>query len=532
MVMDKAATNKPAYVLLAIIFLYSACVFYVFPKWTVDDAYITFRYADNLAHHGELAWNVGEPPVEGYTGLFLPLLLTGGILVGLPPTVLSKVIGVAALFLTALMLWLVARFLKLPPLLNVALVALYLTVPAGFPHALSGLETTLFSAGLVVSAFLLLRALSTPEMNARRESWALFSLFIVSLIRPEGIAMATCGALVLVVANWRRAGGLPWRTVSRIVVFLAAPYALYLGWRLYYYDSWLPNTFYAKLADEGSGTILRTAVGFWHLYVAIPLLAFVAYAGSRLVSGRILRRFASADSAVVWTTVAILLFAAAVLFQYAHAVPMMNYSFRFIYHYYPLGLVLAALLVSAVGGLLQIHSRARRLICGSLVALAVLAAATQVGRNVKNLGSTIVQYTKERRLLQDEHIPAGRFVHDAVPPDEWMVVHLDAGAIPYYAGLRTVDFGCLNDRTLARGRLSLAQQVDYFYAHNPGVLVFTSHYADSVAHGPQAAAIVADPRFANYEKVRIFRSDSHPNYYELVFLRLDLARGNEPATHQ
>ncbi|MGD1048590.1 MAG: hypothetical protein ABR899_07560, partial [Candidatus Krumholzibacteriaceae bacterium] len=38
------------------------------PRWVVDDSFILFRYADNLANHGELNWNLGEKPVEGYTG--------------------------------------------------------------------------------------------------------------------------------------------------------------------------------------------------------------------------------------------------------------------------------------------------------------------------------------------------------------------------------------------------------------------------------------------------------------------------------
>jgi hypothetical protein len=47
------------------------------PKWTVDDAYITYRYAQNLARHGELNWNVGQDPVEGYTGVAWPVILSG-----------------------------------------------------------------------------------------------------------------------------------------------------------------------------------------------------------------------------------------------------------------------------------------------------------------------------------------------------------------------------------------------------------------------------------------------------------------------
>ena len=62
----------------------AAAILFVFPKWTVDDAFITYRYAANLADHGELNWNVGEDPVEGYTGVLLPVVLAGGMKIGAP----------------------------------------------------------------------------------------------------------------------------------------------------------------------------------------------------------------------------------------------------------------------------------------------------------------------------------------------------------------------------------------------------------------------------------------------------------------
>ncbi len=42
--------------------------------------------------HGELTWNAGERPVEGYTGILYPLLLAGGLKIGFPLLEFSKVI--------------------------------------------------------------------------------------------------------------------------------------------------------------------------------------------------------------------------------------------------------------------------------------------------------------------------------------------------------------------------------------------------------------------------------------------------------
>ena len=55
------------------------------PNWTVDDAYITFRYASNLAHHGQRTWNVGQDLIEGYAGVASPILLAGLIRISFSP---------------------------------------------------------------------------------------------------------------------------------------------------------------------------------------------------------------------------------------------------------------------------------------------------------------------------------------------------------------------------------------------------------------------------------------------------------------
>ena len=46
-------------------------------NWNVvfDDAYITYRYAHNLAMGYGITWNPGFPPTEGYTNFLLVLIL-------------------------------------------------------------------------------------------------------------------------------------------------------------------------------------------------------------------------------------------------------------------------------------------------------------------------------------------------------------------------------------------------------------------------------------------------------------------------
>jgi len=119
--------------------------------------------------------------------------------------------------------------------------------------------------------------------------------------------------------------------------------------------------------------------------------------------------------------------------------------------------------------------------------------------------------------------PAGMFLARHVPESEWLIVHFDAGAIPFFSGLRTVDFGGLTDEYLAHNQsASVKDRVNYFFAKRPGAVVFTSYEWERVNHGHEASTIISDPRFKRYKLVNKFANSTGKKYYEFVFLRDDL----------
>src|SRR5690606_24833666 len=63
--------------------------------FTIDDSYISFRYARNLARGLGLVYNPGEA-IEGYTNFLWAVVLAGGIRMGLDPHLVAKVLGAAA----------------------------------------------------------------------------------------------------------------------------------------------------------------------------------------------------------------------------------------------------------------------------------------------------------------------------------------------------------------------------------------------------------------------------------------------------
>ena len=70
----------------------------VLQPWTLDDAYISFRYAESFARGDGLVYNPGER-VEGYTTFLWVFLLGVGNALGAETRTLAKVLGV--LFATA-----------------------------------------------------------------------------------------------------------------------------------------------------------------------------------------------------------------------------------------------------------------------------------------------------------------------------------------------------------------------------------------------------------------------------------------------
>src|SRR3989344_7149803 len=143
--------TKLSWLLIAVAVVYAVVIQSIFPRYIVDDAYISFRYAENLALHGELNWNVGEDPVEGYTGIAYHVLLAGFIKAGVSPITASRFLGIFSFWLGFLMLGLIARRLKLAPIFVSSLVLLYSTTPVLFTHIFSGMETMLFVALMLAS---------------------------------------------------------------------------------------------------------------------------------------------------------------------------------------------------------------------------------------------------------------------------------------------------------------------------------------------------------------------------------------------
>src|SRR5215212_3884271 len=217
-----------------------------------DDAYITYRYAENLARGNGLVFNAAAPPVEGYSNLSWILLLAVLDRLGQDLTVWAARLGLILSVINLALLY--ALSLQIVRHRGWALLA-----PAGLaltaPYALwaqGGLETMWYATLLLLSVWLTVLGLGG---RVWAYPLAAASLFVLALTRHDGaIPMALSGLVVLLgaIAAWRRRRATPfalgpWAIGLGSFAALAAVYLAYTWWRGQYFGELIPTPFFSRL---------------------------------------------------------------------------------------------------------------------------------------------------------------------------------------------------------------------------------------------------------------------------------------------
>ncbi|HKQ70350.1 MAG TPA: hypothetical protein VJT73_13465, partial [Polyangiaceae bacterium] len=210
-----------------------------------EDAYITFRYARNVANGLGVVYNAGER-VEGCTSLAWTLLLAGLSRVGasLPSagTALSVSSGALLLVATACAARMASPLRVFPkgsaPPRRAMLLAPTLVACNGTfaYYSGTGMETTLFA--LLVLASVMLAA--TPTRDAPAGIALGLVLAGAASTRPEGTGYAF--AMLLALALRRKAR----LRASVAALAFVIPFAALSIARYHYFGDLLPNTYYAK----------------------------------------------------------------------------------------------------------------------------------------------------------------------------------------------------------------------------------------------------------------------------------------------
>jgi len=401
-------------------------------RFVIDDAFISFRFAQNLVDGHGLVFNVGDR-VEGYSNLLYVLLTAVGLKLGLDPLLWGRFLGTAAMagLLTQLPV-ITARLERTRPASrytgHVAQVALA-GVGAVACWMLGGLETPLFALWAVLGWRF---ALGRESLGA-----GVAGLLLV-LTRPEGPALA---AIFMVWSLLPAEDRLRPRT-SRLrrwlgPVLLVAGVAAFFLWRHSYYGWWLPNTYYAKTGDL-MGQI-KTGLPYAGRFLLSYGLALGAIVGVALLrgGGDLLRRRDMQLSAGL------------ILFWLGYTVVIggdMLGMFRFWVPLLPVLVTWCAAMAARTGWL----TSGRGAVIGAAVLAVILLPASFAG--------------KERRLVSIHMseanlggwILAGDAMKNQLPSGSTIALG-PAGYIPYVTGFQTWDFYGIIDGVIAHRDVAFDQ---------------------------------------------------------------------------
>ena len=210
------------------------------PYNTVDDAYITFRYARNLIHGVGFVYNPGERVLGSTTPAYAMLLALTSRASGLAdfPRLALFVNLLCDALSFSLLLRLVAR---LSGRRWVGLIAAWLL-------ALNARLIDFSTGGMESSLNVLMILLTLGLMIEGRTSWAALTAGLAVLIRPDGLTLAAAFFLLLGVEALRRAHGrldfkqLPWVEVGLFT-------AVVVPWLIFatlYFGQPIPQSVLAK----------------------------------------------------------------------------------------------------------------------------------------------------------------------------------------------------------------------------------------------------------------------------------------------
>jgi hypothetical protein len=210
-----------------------------------EDAYILFKYANNLANTGVISFSVNGPPVEGATDFLFMILVAGGVkLIG--DAVISALIinAIGAGGLIAGYLWLLPNSVFTEKihvaLFSFLLIAMTLTSPMVMA-SYTGFSVASY-CGILVWVF---------AFVYKKKHLPLVPILglIAGLWRPDGVIIGVCASVIALFQAIKTDSKL-FKAVLLSCFLSFVIGAVYFIWRWNYFGHLLPLPLYVKSVDE------------------------------------------------------------------------------------------------------------------------------------------------------------------------------------------------------------------------------------------------------------------------------------------
>ena len=403
-----------------------------------DDAFISFRYAQNLvAGHG-LTWNAGESsPIEGYSNFLWVMMIAATTAIGIEPIlgsmILSGLLAIGTLFFT----YRLAQILLQSSFFSLLSIALLGTNYSFSSYITGGLETQLQTFLVVVSTYAAFHLVREKRFSGALYASGLSLLLALALMTRLDSALIG-GALYLFIVFALAKEDMALKKKGLFLVYLTLPALTIVGawllFKLVYYGEILPNTYYVKAASASKDLLLRGVAYIWSFfynYYLIPLLFLGAIYGKKILS----------ESYLLMLCVMVCLWC-----LYIAKVGGDFMEYRFIIPVLPFIFILISKTIQLTKIIPLQFALVTLVLAGSYAHAVTFKGDADSGiESISQLNAHIVEDSEDWRgaglALGDLFLKSPEPVTLAVTP---------AGAIPFYSQLDTIDMLGLNDRWVAR----------------------------------------------------------------------------------
>lgn len=417
-------------------------------NFTVDDAFITFRYAYNASRGFGLSYNQLLPHAEGYSSLLWTLIMILPHMTGMDVVLFAKITGltfilgsdglIAYSILTGGNTW----FLKDRIIGMAVACSFFISFPYTPLHAVSGMETALATFLYTTTALLFI----TMQKDRSGSPFLPITCFLLGITRPEA-NLYVLVLLALTIHFLPVAKRL--RFAAFCILFYILPGMIYFAWRYSYYGLLLPLPFYIKSDRIGLSGLVPTiffirdaALGF-----TLPLiLALANRRGALLIP---------------------LLFVSAYFLITEH---IMGYGNRYYFPFVPILSILSGM--SVTQSIASLRSTTANQLRGVLLFFIMVVSA--VGFRLTWL--SMPAYTSYAFGLENAHILLGHTLENIRWNSSPTIAVSDAGAIPYYSKLNTIDTFGLNEPEIALKFLN--NRTKYVLSKHPTIIILTSTSED------------------------------------------------------
>ncbi len=377
-------------------------VFHALTSFTADDAFITFRYADNIAAGHGFVYNLGQQVMGTSTPLFTFILSTLSVL-SVKPIVGALMIGLLCSGLTAVVIYRLAHLLRftawsfLPALL-------FILWPRSIVVDTCGMETALFGLMTIAAVY---------YHHRRLEYYALAAATMAAVTRYEGFLLL----VLLLVAVF-------WRDRRHFWSYLIIPALIVLPWLFFafiYFGSIIPHSITAKLAlydrfgYESYWENLKYMMA-WHNPVGWVMFVAAVWGGIWMHRKQLFGRLEA-----LWMLGMVLFYT----FSRTHL------FFWYPSPLYPVYLIFAAAAMVALtdrGALRKIN------VAGLRYAVAVVAIAILAWGN----RAKVLSFGSQQETLETVHRDVGNYLLGHGKPAD-VVAAEDIGYIGYYSQMKIID---------------------------------------------------------------------------------------------